>query len=211
MKNYQDLMKHVLTVGQREPNRTGIDTITTPGEMLRYDLRDGFPATTTKKLAFDSVKGEYISFLNGATSAAEFRANGCKVWDQNANENAAWLANPNRKGVDDLGPVYGSQWRNWAGQPQILTEAPFLPDHLMPIFDFVWEGKTGIVAQQRIDQLANALNDIRNNSQSRRIIVTAWNPAVIDKIALPACHMSFQFLPRSDGTLHMTMLMRSIH
>jgi len=215
MKNYNDLIRLVRDTGARESNRTGIDTLTLPGEMLKFDTRDGFPATTSKKLAFDPVKGELIGFMRGYTSAAQFRALGCRVWNQNANENEAWLKNPHRKGVDDLGPVYGSQWRNWPSFKQLDENAPL---HLVEkIKADNWEeiGDYHFADQHRVfykhtDQLANALHDVRHNSQSRRILVSAWNPAVMDQVALPACHVLFQFLPRSDGTLHMTVIMRSV-
>lgn len=218
MRQYNELIRHVRDNGQREPNRTGIDTITTPGEMLKFDLREGFPAVTTKKLAFNAVKGELIGFLRGVTSAADFRALGCKVWDKNANDPGlqgfpnAWLTNKHRKGTDDLGPVYGSQWRNWLGEPAVTTAPSERSDFnpaVIPVIDFAWNGSVGSVTQKRIDQLAQALHDVRHNSQSRRILVTAWNPAVLDRIALPACHILFQLLPRSDGTLHMCMYQRS--
>jgi thymidylate synthase len=209
MKQYNDLIRHVRDTGQREPNRTGIDTITTPGEMLKFDLRDGFPAVTTKKLAFKSMCGELVAFLRGATSAADFRALGCGFWDQNANENKDWLANPHRKGVDDLGPVYGSQWRKWGGQVYMALNPAGASDTLLiDSKDVGWCEHSAY--QKPIDQLAQALHDVRHNSQSRRIIVSAWNPAVMDRIALPACHIMFQLLPRSDGTLHMCMYQRSV-
>jgi len=104
MKQYLDLVRSILETGSWQENRTGIRTITMPGAMLRFDLQEGFPAVTTKKLAFKSAIGEMIGFLRASRSAADFRALGCKVWDANANENAAWLANPYREGVDDLGP-----------------------------------------------------------------------------------------------------------
>src|SRR5262249_40929892 len=115
MNQYLQLIQEVLDNGEWTDNRTGIRTKMLPGAMLRFDLSKGFPAVTTKKLAFKSVVGELCAFLRASRSAADFRALGCKVWDQNANENAAWLANPYRKGVDDLGPVYGVQWREWPG------------------------------------------------------------------------------------------------
>ncbi len=114
MKQYLDLVQTILDSGSWQENRTGTRTISIPGAMLRFDLqKDGFPAVTTKKLAFKSVVGELCGFLRASRSAADFRALGCKVWDQNANENAEWLANPYRLGRDDLGPVYGVQWRAW--------------------------------------------------------------------------------------------------
>ena len=210
MKNVNDLYKHLLANGQWEQNRTGVDTLTTPGEMLKFDMRDGFPAVTCKKLAFDSIKGENIGFLRGVTSAAEFRALGCKVWDQNANENKDWLANRYRLGEDHLGPVYGAQWRGWQDTriASSVEEETYLESkgYSMQLHG----GGDMYVYTKSIDQLALALNDIRTNSQSRRIRVTAWNPGVLDQVALPACHTDFQFLCRSDNTLHMTMNMRSV-
>jgi len=113
MKQYLDLVRTILDTGSWQENRTGIRTISMPGAMLRFDLQQGFPAVTTKKLAFKSAIGELIGFLRASRSAADFRALGCKVWDGNANENAQWLANPYRQGLDDLGDVYGVQWRKW--------------------------------------------------------------------------------------------------
>ena len=115
MKQYLDLVRTILDTGTWQENRTGIRTISMPGAMLRFDLQQGFPAVTTKKLAFKSAIGELVGFLRATRSAADFRALGCKVWDANANENAQWLANPYRQGVDDLGDVYGVQWRQWPG------------------------------------------------------------------------------------------------
>lgn len=184
MQNYHDALRTILTAGIRQSNRTGIDTLTLPGLMLRHDLRDGFPAITTKKLFFDAVKGELIGFLRGATSAAEFRALGCNIWDQNANENKEWLASPYRDGVDDLGLLgYSHGWRNF-GRSRL--------------------GYDGV------DQIARALDLVRNEPTNRRIVVSAWNPKELDMAALPPCHLLFQLLPHVESrTLHMTMYMRS--
>lgn len=184
MRNYHALLQQILDEGQWEPNRTGIDALSIPGAMLKFDLREGFPAVTTKKLAWKQVVGELIGFLRGVNNAKDFRDLGCTVWDQNANENQQWLANPFRTGEDDLGRVYGVQWRDWRGPGDEYT-------------------------RESIDQIAVALDKVRNNPQDRRIIVSAWNPGELDKMALPPCHMLFQLLPRSDGTLHMTMYQRS--
>lgn len=180
MKQYLDLLKDILDNGQREPNRTGIDTLTLPGAMLKFDLRAGFPAMTTKKLAWKAVVGELIGFLRGSRSLAEFKALGCNVWDANAAA-PAWQNNPFCDGPEDLGLIYGVQWRDWMGEPY----------------------------GDGVDQIAVALDQLRNNPESRRILVNAWNPAELDKAALPPCHVLFQLLPRSDGTLHMTMYQRS--
>ena len=104
---YLDLIRTVLAQGTWQSNRTGIRTLSLPGAMLRFDLTRGFPALTTRKLAFRSAMGELVGFLRGYRNAENFRALGCRVWDQNANDNAAWLNNPFRQGIDDLGPLYG--------------------------------------------------------------------------------------------------------
>lgn len=165
MKKYQALLSEILETGTQQPNRTGIDTISIPGAMMRFDLADGFPAVTTKKLAFKSMAGELVGFLRGCDSAAQFRDLGCGFWDQNANENQAWLNNLNRRGVDDLGRIYGVQWRNWRAA----------------------DGR-------HVDQVMNALNTINNNPNDRRIIINAWRPDEFPQMALPPCHVMYQFL-----------------
>ncbi len=191
---YLNLLQEILDNGQREPNRTGIDTLTLPGAMLKFDLREGFPAVTTKKLAWKAVVGELIGFLEGTTSLARFKELGCNVWDANAAA-PAWQNNGYCKGPDDLGRIYGAQWRRWRAFDRAL------PSEEYPL---------GYVSESYIDQIAGALDALRNNPQSRRIIVNAWNPVEIDQAALPPCHTGFQLLPRSDGTLHMCMTMRSV-
>ena len=183
MKQYLDLLQKVLDEGHWQANRTGIPTKRIDGAMLQFDLSKGFPAVTTKKLAFKAVIAELVGFIRGYTSAEQFRELGCKVWDQNANENAAWLANPARCGHDDLGRVYGAQWRDW-----------------VPPYE----------TANRIDQLANAIFEVEHNPTSRRIIVTAWNPGELDVMALPPCHMMFQLLvDLENNKLSMCMYQRS--
>ncbi len=186
MKQLLDLYRTILAEGQREPNRTGIDTLTLPGAMLKFDLRDGFPAVTTKKLAFGGVKGELIAFLEGTTSLARFKELGCNVWDANQ-QSVSWQTNDAMQCRDDaddyMGRIYGVQWRGYAG---------------------ISGGKAIMV-----DQIAEALRMVRETPESRRIIVNAWNPAEINDACLPPCHTGFQLLPRSDGTLHMTFALRS--
>jgi thymidylate synthase len=182
-QQYLDALKDILGHGDREPNRTGIDTLTVPGMTLQFDLREGFPAVTTKKLAWKQVVGELIGFLRGCDEVADFHALGCTIWDQNAYAKA-WVENKNRITSGDLGRIYGVQWRDWRGVQ-----------------------RNGL--RTEVDQLAIALNTLRNNPESRRIIVNSWNAAEIDQAALPPCHVLFQLLPRSDGTLHMTMYQRS--
>ena len=194
-------MQTIHDSGSWQENRTGTRTISNPAAMLRFDLqKDGFPAVTTKKLAFKSVVGELCGFLRASRSAADFRALGCKVWDQNANENAEWLANPYRLGSDDLGPVYGVQWRAWpayklldADQTRQIEDAQRRGFRLVSALQD--EGKNKVLLYKAIDQLRDCLDTIIKNPGSRRILFHGWNCAELDAIALPACHLLYQFLP----------------
>lgn len=203
MKQYLDLVRTVLDSGTWQENRTGIRTISIPGAMLRFDLqKDGFPAITTKRLAFKSVIGELIGFLRASRSAAEFRALGCKVWDQNANENAEWLANPYRLGDDDLGPVYGVQWRQWPAYKLLDADnKDQIKDAQKRGFRLVSavsdDGVDKVLMYKAIDQLRDCLDTIINNPGSRRILFHGWNCADLDAIALPACHLLYQFIPNA--------------
>ncbi|WP_027795297.1 thymidylate synthase [Paraburkholderia acidipaludis] len=202
MKQYLELVRSILDTGTWQENRTGIRTISQPGAMLRFDLQQGFPAVTTKKLAFKSAVGELIGFLRASRSAADFRALGCKVWDANANENAQWLANPYREGPDDLGGVYGVQWRRWpaykvldAGATARIADAQ--SRGYARVAEFVEDGRPQVLLYKAIDQLRQCLDTIMHNPADRRILFHAWNPAVLEEIALPACHLLYQFLPNA--------------
>ncbi len=174
MKQYLDLCKKALD-GNVKQNRTGIDTIGYIGDFCKYDLADGFPAVTTKKLAFNSVVAEMLGFLRGYSNAEDFRKLGCKVWDANANENETWLNNLYRKGEDDLGRIYGVQARSWEGG---------------------------------VDQLKSCVSDLSCGVDNRREIVTHWNPSETHKMALPPCHLLYQF-GIDNGKLHLSMYQRS--
>ncbi|WDZ94996.1 thymidylate synthase [Herbaspirillum sp. WKF16] len=200
MKQYQDLIQDVLDNGSWQENRTGVRTLSVPGAMMRFDLQKGFPAVTTKRLAFKSVVGELVGFLRATRSAATFRELGCKVWDQNANENAEWLANPFRAGTDDLGPVYGVQWRQWpaykvidANQPAQIEAARSKGFSI--VSTLTDNGQDKVLLYKAVDQLRECLDTIIKNPSSRRILFHGWNCAVLDEVALPACHLLYQFLP----------------
>lgn len=152
MIQYHNLMQHVLQNGVQKHDRTGTGTISVFGHQMRFNLAEGFPLVTTKKLHLKSIIHELIWFLSGNTNIKYLRDNGVKIWDEWADENG------------NLGPVYGSQWRSWP-----------TPD-----------GK-------HIDQITQIINQIKNNPDSRRIIVSAWNVAEIENMALPPCHSFFQF------------------
>lgn len=186
---YLNLMEEIVYDGSRQKNRTGIDTLMLPGAMIKVHLSEGFPAVTTKKLAWETMKGELIGFLRGYTSAAQFRELGCKIWDQNANENQAWLANPNRKGKDDLGYIYSRLW----------TDMPGADSHKS-------DGK----GNYRWNQIEKLLENIRKDPTSRRLIVNSWHPEVFDQAALPPCHVMFQvIIDQTKGLMHMNMYQRS--
>jgi thymidylate synthase len=167
MRQYLDFLKHVLENGTDRSDRTGTGTRSVFGWQMRFDLEDGFPVTTTKKLHLKSIIHELLWFLAGDTNVKYLNDNGVTIWDEWADENG------------DLGPVYGKQWRSWPGE----------------------DGQT-------IDQIRNLLSQLRKNPHSRRLIVTAWNPAEVDRMALPPCHCLFQFYV-ADGRLSCQLYQRS--
>ena len=201
MKQYLELVRTILDTGTWQQNRTGIRAIGIPGAMLRFDLAGGkFPALTTRKLAFRSSMGELIGFLRAARNASDFRALGCKVWDQNANENSQWLANPYRAGPDDLGDIYGVQWRQWpaykvidAGRLEQIANAQ--QSGFAIITRFLHEGREHVLLYQAMDQLRRCLDAIVSDPTDRRILFHGWNCAQLDQMALPPCHLLYQFLP----------------
>ncbi|MDE1920754.1 MAG: thymidylate synthase [Candidatus Omnitrophica bacterium] len=160
MKQYLDLVRHILEHGEEKKDRTGTGTISVFGYQCKYDLREGFPLLTTKKVLFDSVVWELLWFLRGGTNINDDLRPHTPIWN-------AWAAPDG-----ELGPVYGYQWRKWE---------KFTVD------------EKGRCRKEHIDQIQNALNLIKTNPDSRRIIVSAWNAADIDKMALPPCHAFFQF------------------
>ncbi|WP_316785333.1 thymidylate synthase [Pedobacter frigiditerrae] len=167
MKQYLDLMQHVLDNGTQKHDRTGTGTISVFGYQMRFNLQEGFPMVTTKKLHLKSIIHELIWFLSGDTNIKYLKDNGVKIWDEWADENG------------NLGPVYGSQWRSW---PKPNGE--------------------------KIDQITQIINTIKNNPDSRRIIVSAWNVAEVENMALPPCHAFFQFYV-ADGKLSCQLYQRS--
>ena len=177
MKQYHDLLKHVLENGCKKEDRTGTGTLSVFGYQMRFDLQDGFPLVTTKKLHLKSIIHELLWFLKGETNIGYLQENGVRIWNEWANENG------------DLGPVYGYQWRNWNGDG--------------------------------IDQIKQLIHNIKTNPDSRRLMVTAWNPSVLPdtsksfaqnveegKAALPPCHAFFQFYV-ADGKLSCQLYQRS--
>ena len=206
MKQYLDLVRNIFDNGSWQQNRTGIRTCSIPGAMMRFDLQQGFPAVTTKKLAFKAAIGELMGFLRASRNAAEFRALGCKVWDQNANENQHWLANPYRLQQDDLGPVYGVQWRKWPAYKVIdprqekgdaqITDA--LERGYKQIGVIEENGTTHVVLYKAIDQLRQCLDTIIKDPGNRRILFHGWNWAQLEEMALPPCHLLYQFLVNTE-------------
>lgn len=168
LKNYLDLLQDILDTGVHKGDRTGTGTQSVFGRQLRYDLSEGFPLVTTKRIHLKSVIHELLWFLSGDTNISYLKENGVKIWDDWADENG------------DLGPVYGSQWRTW--------EAP---------------------NGEKIDQIAAVIDSIKNNPDSRRHLVSAWNVAEINNMKLPPCHFAFQFYV-AEGKLSCMLTMRSV-
>jgi thymidylate synthase len=208
MKSYQQLVRTILERPEWQENRTNIRTKVIPGAHLEFDLSEGDPITTTKKLAFKSVVGELVGLLRGVESAADFRALGCNVWNQNANENAEWLASPYRRGEDDLGPIYGSMWRRWPAYKTLVRDSAQYHDALargyLP-FGNAHDGRA--ILFKEIDQLRDCLDTLVSKPSDRRILFHAWNPAALDSQALPACHLLYGLtanVKTRELTLHMT-------
>jgi len=167
MKQYHDLMQHVLDHGAKKEDRTGTGTLSVFGYQMRFDLSEGFPVLTTKKLHLRSIIHELLWFLKGETNIKYLKDNGVSIWDEWADEQG------------ELGPVYGYQWRSWP-----------TPDG------------------GSIDQISNLIEMIKKNPDSRRLIVSAWNVANVDQMALPPCHCLFQFYV-ADGKLSCQLYQRS--
>lgn len=215
MKQYLELVRDVIENGTLQGNRTGVRTISLPGAMLRFDLQKGFPAITTRRLAFKSAIGEMVGFLRGVKNAGEFRELGCKVWDQNANENAQWLANPFRQGHDDLGEIYGVQWRQWPAYKRIPLSNPAAielaqSNGFVKIAEAEEEGEAFVVLYKAIDQIRQCIDTIHNDPGSRRILFHGWNCAQLDEMALPPCHLLYQFHPNVETKeISLTLYIRS--
>lgn len=212
MEQFHEMLRTIRKDGKRRPNRTGTDTLFIPGYMMKFDMRDGFPAITTKKLAFKSAKGELLGMFRGYDSAAQFRAIDCKVWDGNANETKSWLSNPNRIGRPDyLGRTYPKQWTDWRdwrdAKTQEAADALAAKGYELIAYD---APRSTWVYRRGINQLERALEAIMTTPTDRRILVTGWRPDEIDLMCIPACHVDYQFLVDVEAkTLHMVMFQRS--
>ena len=167
MKQYHDLMQHILDSGARKEDRTGTGTLSVFGHQMRFNLQEGFPCITTKKLHLRSIIHELLWFLKGESNIKYLHDNKVTIWDEWADEHG------------ELGPVYGVQWRSWPG----------------------YDGG-------HIDQISNLIGQIKKNPDSRRLLVSAWNVALVDKMALPPCHTFFQFYV-ADGKLSCQLYQRS--
>lgn len=219
MKPYMDVVERVINEGVWKTNRTKFKALTIAGASATYDCSATFPLLTLKAVPFKSVIGELISFLQGATNAVVFRENGTKIWDQNANENEAWLANPFRLGVDDLGPVYGAQWRRWPAYKRVsrghanhaLIHSKLKRDEWHIVSSFAQDGAIQDIWFKEVDQLFECYTKIMKNPDDRRILMHAWNPAALDEIALPACHLLYQFIANKETrVLDLVMYQRSV-
>ena len=195
MKPYLELLARIRQEGSWQDNRTGIPTQSISGASLSFDLQQGFPAITTRRLAFKTFMGELCGFLRGADNAAGFRALNCAIWDANANQNQAWLANPYREGREDyLGRIYGVQWRRWRGHKLLPENTPEYDAALRSGWTVHGTADDGRkLLCKSIDQLRECLDKIVYKPTDRRILFHAWNPAELDEMALPPCHLLYQF------------------
>lgn len=167
MDQYEQLLKHVLNNGERKDDRTGVGTLSVFGYQMRFNLQEGFPLITTKRVHLKSIIYELLWFLKGDTNIKYLKDNGVSIWDEWADENG------------ELGPIYGYQWRSWHS-----------------------------IDGRIVDQITDAINTLKDNPDSRRILVSAWNVADLDKMALQPCHVMFQFYV-SNGKLSCQMYQRS--
>jgi len=179
MKQYHDLLKSILANGNEHKDRTGVGTISHFGYQTRFDLRDGFPIVTTKKIPFRWIAEELFWFLSGDTNEANLRAKGVDIWAEWADEDHTRRFS---RAAGDLGPVYGYLWRSFGGNyPQ----------------------------RDGVDQIANLISEIQTNPNSRRLIVTGWDPRQADQVDLPPCHTLFQFKVEAGRVLHCQLYQRS--
>lgn len=215
MREYLELVKEVINSGSLQTNRTGVKTYSLNGAMLKYDLDKGFPAITTRRVAFKSAIAEMCGFFRPVNNSAKFRAMGCKVWDQNANENLQWLSNPFRKGEDDLGKIYGMQWRRWSAYKKIYprnTAAIEYCNSEQYSKVFVSKDKENpyILFHKEIDQVRQCLDTIITDPDSRRILFHGWNCADLDEMSLPPCHLLYHFHPnKNTKEISLTLYIRS--
>src|SRR5512132_1445526 len=179
MKQYHDLLKSILANGNEHHDRTGVGTISHFGYQTRFDLRDGFPIVTTKKIPFRWIAEELFWFLSGDTNEAHLRAKGVDIWAEWADEEHTSRFS---RAAGDLGPVYGYLWRSFGGN---------------------YPERNGV------DQIANLMTEIERNPNSRRLIVTGWDPRHADQVDLPPCHTLFQFKVEAGRVLHCQLYQRS--
>lgn len=211
MEQFHQMLRKIRKHGKRRPNRTGTDTLFYPGFMLRFNMADGFPAITTKKLFLKPAKGELLGFFRGYDSAAQFRAIDCKVWDGNANETKSWLDSAHRRGPDDMGRAYPKQWTDWRDWREAKTQEK--ADELATKgYELIAHdaSRSTWVFRRGINQLERALEAIMKTPTDRRILVTGWRPDEFDQMCLPPCHVDYHFLVDVESkTLHLCMFQRS--
>lgn len=211
MEQFHQLIRRVLSEGVRQSNRTGVDTFYVAGAMLEFNLaRDGFPAITTKRLAFRSAVGELLGFFRGYQNAADFAELGCPVWHQNANETREWLASSYRKQHNDLGRIYGAQWTDWK---DIRIERLPRATQMVSRHGYTRIGRTDEghwILSRGINQLEQALELLLTQPTSRRIVISGWRPDEFDKMALPPCHTEYDFVANPQSrSLDLCVHMRS--
>ena len=180
-KQYQGILRKLVLYGKEKGDRTGTGTLSYFGDQIRHNMEDGFPLLTTKKMAIKTMMTELKWFLKGRTDIQYLRDNGCKIWDGDYEKSG--------RTDGELGPIYGKQWRNWTSQK--------------------FDTNTGNGILLEVDQIAKLIVDIKNNPDSRRLMVSAWNVGELDEMTLPPCHYGFQCYV-SEGKLSLMWSQRSV-
>lgn len=220
---YQDMLRVILSTGKTMPDRTGVGRITVPGYTLKADLRKEFPALNLRKAPIKAPVDEMRGFLQAVTNALDFDKLGCKFWYQNANENKAWLGNPFREGENDCGPIYGAGWTKWPAYTKVSYRADN-DKYDEQVAKLVSEGWVSLgevtdvdahdgqfhnceLFYKEINQFKDCIKLIINNPDSRRVLFHGWNPATLNQVSLPACHLLYQFICLEDE-LHLITYQR---
>lgn len=180
MQQYLDFLRHIKDNGIHKEDRTGTGTISTFGYQMRFDLNKGFPLVTTKKVHLKSIIHELLWFISGDTNVKYLQDNGVKIWDE-------WVKEDNT-----IGPGYGKQWRNFRGDIQYIREDCTATEVIDGVSYVCVKDQSGVVYEQ-VDQLQQLIDDLKSNPDSRRHLVSAWNPGELKDMALPPCHLLFQF------------------
>lgn len=210
LQQYHGLLQKVLNEGELIYNkRTNYLCKVLIGEQLTFNIKNSFPALTTRKLPFLNILGELLGFFRGVDNAKDFRDLGCNFWSDNANKTQSWLDNRHRKGADDLGRIYGVQWTSWSDKV-VTYDLEEVEQYKSEGYKLILSNGVGYVLERNINQLERAVKTILTNPSDRRILIQGWNTGELDRMALPPCHVSYNFIPFEHlKVLNVVMSIRS--